>query len=242
MTDNLGYLDPKLYWIRLNTKPIEQGSKPDRYLRSRGINLTRFPRDLREDNQGNMVAIIRDPEGRGVSWHRTCLNDKAECTFKYVAKGEIPKGSAIRLGPVGKVMGAAEGIETALSASILSGKNGSERIPVWSTIDSGKMSSFDPPTGTETYIIFADNDTAGIEAAKSSERNSWAKETMVLTPPTRNQDWNDVLRDMRIKAPLAYGEASNDKESGLERMNAVQEAISKATAKITSLNKLELSL
>jgi putative DNA primase/helicase len=160
------------------------------------------------------------------------LNDEAACTFKYVAKGEIPKGSAIRLGAVGKVMGAAEGIETALSASILSGKNGSERIPVWSTIDSGKMSSFDPPTGTETYIIFADNDTAGIEAAKSSERNSWAKETMVLTPPTRNQDWNDVLRGMRL----------NNKESGLERMNAVQEAMSKATAKITRLNKLELSL
>lgn len=199
MTDNLGFILPKHYWLRTDTKPISQGSKPDRYLRSRGIALTRFPRDLREDKDGNMVAIIRDRDGKGVSWHRTCLDDDAKCYFKYVAKGEIPKGSAIRLGPAGQAMGASEGIENALSASILSGRNGKERIPVWAAVNGSMLANFDPPFPTERYYIFADNDKNGIglKRANQSKDNSWAKEIRIMMPPKIGTDYNDMLRSLQ---------------------------------------------
>lgn len=104
-----------------------------------------------------MVAIVQGPDGKPVSAHRTYLDKsgykaKVECAKKMMP-GSIPAGSAIRLAKAGKTLGIAEGIETALAASILYGG-----IPVWSCISAKVMEKFVPPEGVERLLIFADND------------------------------------------------------------------------------------
>jgi putative DNA primase/helicase len=61
-------------------------------------------------------------------------------------------GAAIRLTPVSRTLGIAEGIETALAASELF------EVPVWSCISTTGIESFEPPEGAEHIVIFADND------------------------------------------------------------------------------------
>ena len=75
--------------------------------------------------------------------------------------GKLPDNVAIRLAPAGKVLGIAEGIETALSASALF------EVPVWAAISAPLLRKWRPPEGVEKVMIFGDNDKSftGQEAA-----------------------------------------------------------------------------
>lgn len=104
-----------------------------------------------------MVALVQDKDGKPVSCHRTYLDKtgykaKVECAKKMMP-GSIPAGSSIRLAKAGPVLGIAEGIETALAASVLY-----DGIPVWSCISSKVMEKFIPPSDVTKLVIFADND------------------------------------------------------------------------------------
>jgi putative DNA primase/helicase len=71
-----------------------------------------------------------------------------------VMPGKPINGSCVRLGnPVisGRI-GIAEGIETALCASVLFG------MPVWSAISAGGLVSWDVPETIKSVVIFGDND------------------------------------------------------------------------------------
>src|SRR5690606_26049379 len=76
---------------------------------------------------------------------------------------ETINGACVRLGSwkPDEALGFAEGVETAISASILHGH------PVWATLSTSGMKSVDIPNGLKRAIIYADNDTnfAGHAAA-----------------------------------------------------------------------------
>jgi putative DNA primase/helicase len=106
--------------------------------------------------------------------------------------GKVPHGIAVRLLPHGKVLGIAEGIETAMSAAVLFG------IPVWAALTAGFLETWYPPADVECVYIFGDNDSSytGQAAAYTLARRlvlTEKKEVNVEIPEQTNTDWNDVL-------------------------------------------------
>lgn len=186
------------------TKRVRKGDPVDAYLTSRGVGLEDYPLSLgtaqslpydRNTSHPAMVAVITAPDGKNVSLHRTFLNgtgklDAPDC--RKMMPGRLPKGCAVRLKPLGpsdQVLGVAEGIETALSASALFG------IPVWATLNTSMMRTFVPPTGIRELIILADNDAngAGQSAADALRRSLSGLVVTIRIPPTVGTDWNDEL-------------------------------------------------
>ena len=196
-----------------------------RYLiRTRGIELPKWPPALRwiedlayyEDQKAKvrsympgMLANFRSPDDQTGILHRSYLQEPGKRA--HVAKptmmmpGRIPEGGAVRLGEPAETMGVAEGIETALSASILF------QVSVWATCSANNMIKWRPPSQCRNVIIFGDLDAsfAGQQAAYCLAyrlRSMWSDEekTMRFGVETRftqfhdqgsfHEDWNDELR------------------------------------------------
>ena len=195
-----------------------------RYLRARGIALEKFPNALRSTNDlayfdgksvmgyfPAMIANFRAPDNGTGILHRTYLQEpgvKADVPKqKMFMPGRIPAGGAVRLGPVAETMGIAEGIETALAASII------HKIPVWATLSAGAMTKWEPPLGIRSVVIFADLDatftgqTSAYQLATRLIRCEWAdkgkKERIAVEVRSPlfsdtghyNDDWNDILKN-----------------------------------------------
>ena len=141
-----------------------------------------------------MLASVRDLSGHAVALHRTYLTpDGHKADVRSVRKviGKLPDGSAVRLGEPAETMGVAEGIETALSASIL------HNMPVWATLNAGRLRVWQPPADVLTVVIFGDNDISceGQEAAYSlGRRLNRSIVAQVSIPDAPGTDWNDVLQ------------------------------------------------
>ena len=102
------------------------------------------------------------------------------------------RGSSGRTDESG-VLGLAEGIETALSASELFG------VPVWSVVAAFNFRNFVPPKLVRRIIIFGDSDKnfigqreAYAGAAEIKQRHPDI-EVEVRLPEQSGSDWNDVL-------------------------------------------------
>jgi hypothetical protein len=143
-----------------------------------------------------IAAITRWPEQKIIALHRTYLNadgsDKAPVTPCKMMIGKT-YGGAVRLSPVSEILIIAEGIETALSLNCLSV---AKKYCVWSTLTaSGYINLIlPPPPLAATIIIAADNDPAGIKAAKIAA-TKWIKEgrKVKIALPPENSDFNDIL-------------------------------------------------
>lgn len=187
------------------------------YLASRGIILEEYPTSLRfaprhryqDDNKGEpsfhpvMLAKVVGPDGMPATIHRTYLDRmgrKADVpTVRKIMKGAVPKGSAVRLASPAPIMGIAEGIETALSASII------WRVPVWAAVNANMLMSWQPPDGVQEVIVFGDNDTSftGQSAAFALAHRLVTVckiPTRVELPIDAGLDWNDVLQAERKAA------------------------------------------
>src|SRR5690606_13343210 len=82
---------------------------------------------------------------------------------RILLRGFPKRGGVIRLWPDESVttgLGIAEGIETALSAA-------HAFQPVWSVLDAGNLCIFPVLDGIESLTISADNDAAGLKAARA---------------------------------------------------------------------------
>ena len=106
----------------------------------------------------------------------------------------MPSGAAVRLAAVpGNKLGIAEGIETALAASILF------NMPVWAALTAGLLQDWSPPASVSTVFIFADNDASstGQAAGYTLAQKLKARGTsaFVELPPVTGTDWADVLAD-----------------------------------------------
>jgi putative DNA primase/helicase len=141
-----------------------------------------------------MVAPLVAPDGRVVALHRTYLTadgHKADVRSpKKVTSTAGPlAGSSIRLHvPRRGTLGVAEGIETALAASLASG------VPTVSTYCANALAGFVWPAGVQRLVIFADADKAGREAADTLRARSIRAHLrcQVLTPSDDGADWCDV--------------------------------------------------
>lgn len=192
------------------SKPIERDDEACRYLAGRGLRLYDLPESVRLHPSmaywdggavlGTfpvMLATVTSPTGGAVSMHRTYIQDGRKAPVpapKKLMQGFPLAGAAIRLTPVSRSLGIAEGIETALAASELF------EVPAWSCISTSGIESFEPPEGVEHVVIFADNDAnfAGQAAAYRAAHRLALKgiEVEVIIPPTVG-DWLDELNRRR---------------------------------------------
>lgn len=150
-----------------------------------------------------MLAKVCDTDGRPINVHRTYLTyrgDKAPIArARAFMPGSLPEGSSVRLYAAGEVLGIAEGIETAIAASLL------HEVPCWAALNAGLLSRWTPPPGVRRVLVFADNDRnfAGQNAAYQLANRLAVKgklDVEVRAPEREGFDWNDVLlRDFALR-------------------------------------------
>jgi putative DNA primase/helicase len=108
-----------------------------------------------------MVAIVRNQSGKRIAIHRTWLsaggNGKANVEKPRMMLGPVT-GGAVRLAEIGsdKVLGVAEGIETALSVMAAC-----PNLPVWATLSAAGLERVVLPPEVRSVVILADHDASG---------------------------------------------------------------------------------
>ncbi len=98
----------------------------------------------------------------------------------------------MELWPAATKMGVAEGVETAIAASMLFD------IPVWAALNTSLLKAFEPPELCEELVIFADNDEnfAGHAAAYALAHAQSGRVLIdVCMPGAPGEDWCDVLNN-----------------------------------------------
>jgi putative DNA primase/helicase len=181
------------------------GTAVGKYLFARCGMAAEYPTQIRHVFNGvnEMIAMVTDGDGKPVTLHRTFLTPeglKANGIGRSARKlmpGPLPDSVAIRLSYgdeyVPKILGVAEGIETALSVRQMFS------IRCWSLINSVMMQKWNPPDGVEKIIIFGDNDKsfAGQAAAYKLANRLSAKLSVEVKIPDQVGDWNDVHQGQR---------------------------------------------
>jgi putative DNA primase/helicase len=186
------------------SKAVDADDPVGRYLFGR-VGLTSFPSCVRTASNVRyqsdypsfhpaMIAMVSGPDGAPSTLHRTYLaNDGRKAPViepRLLMPGIFAKGAAIRLGPIADVLGIAEGIETALSATALFG------VPCWAAGTATLLAAWQPPLEARRIIIFGDNDAnyAGQAAAYALARRLGSDERLVEVqiPIDVDTDWNDV--------------------------------------------------
>lgn len=138
-----------------------------------------------------LVAALTAPEGKGVGVHRIYLDmqgNKAKVSAgKKLLTGKSISGASVKLCKPSGVLGIAEGIETALAASVLFS------VPVWSAISANGMESWTPPSDVKKIVIFGDNDesytghASAYALAKRLVRDGFAVDVKI--PDQKGKDW-----------------------------------------------------
>jgi putative DNA primase/helicase len=147
-----------------------------------------------------MLGIFVGVDGIPSGLHRTYLTEngrKAPVVSAKLSLGPLIDGGAVRLAPVAPVLGIAEGIETALAASLLF------RVPCWAALNANRLAVWEPPEGVREVVIFGDNDVSftGQTAAFDLEaRLADRMATRIEIPHQEGTDWNDVLTAKRRPA------------------------------------------
>lgn len=137
-----------------------------------------------------LIAAVRDNREL-VGVHRSFLDARAarlaDLPDPRCGLGRFGRG-AVRLGGCAPRLGLAEGIETALSASILFG------VPCWATLGTERFGLVELPPGVEALLLFLDHDAGG-RRAETLARAAFCGVAAIEThmPRRRGFDWNDVL-------------------------------------------------
>lgn len=195
---------------RLWAASVSAGDAVRSYLAQRGLREWNVPFCVREhpnlaywhtNDSGGIQLLGRFPtmlapivrDGKLIAIHRTYLTDgkKADVPTpkKLTAASASLAGACIPLAaPRGGVLGIAEGIETAVAASLGSG------LPVVAAYCANALSGFHWPRGIDRLVIFADNDLAGQQAAAAlaQRANKAGIGNKTLTPSRPGADWADV--------------------------------------------------
>jgi putative DNA primase/helicase len=149
------------------------------------------------ENWDAMLAIFTGPDGTPSGLHRTYLTPhgmKAPVVSPKLSLGPLVDGGAVRLAPHGDTLGIAEGIETALAASMLFD------MPCWAALNAGRLAVWEPPPGIRRVVIFADNDdnfTGQTAAFDLAARLETTLKVDIETPVITGCDWADMLRKPR---------------------------------------------
>lgn len=153
-----------------------------------------------DDVAGDLTAV----------WRIFLRNDGRKADVDNAKLGLGPAGGgAVRIGGIGKKIGIAEGVESALGAWNLIGR----RYPVWAALSTSGMIGIEIPLGVEQVVIFADGDApmkkqgdeyvaaipAGRKAALTAKANIEAAgvKCMIAAEPPPGRDFNDLWLDMQ---------------------------------------------
>ena len=180
---------PVLAYLR-NRVGVEQVSN-----HIREHSLLKYDKDHRYPAM--IARVIRD--GRCVTIHRTYLLDGRKAPVESPKKlmpslGVI--GGSIQLGDPAATMGVAEGIETALAASVMFG------MPVWAAISAAGLEGWQAPPQAKRVVVFADHDANGVGqcAAFNLMRRLYMNGVGVeVKVPTKvGTDWVDELNGRKV--------------------------------------------
>lgn len=178
------------------------GTDAETYLRWRAIDqiwppTLRFAPALRHPEGQRpwpaLVGAIQDAGGRICAVQRIFLNPggagKPEGITRKMTLGPMRDG-AVRLGRVGRVLGIAEGIETAMSCRQI------YSLPVWAACGAARMHQLHIPDEVEHLIIFGDPGAPGEAAALRCQQayRGLVDAVDVEMPPPDIGDWNDHLQ------------------------------------------------
>ena len=141
-----------------------------------------------------LVARVTNYAGEGVGIHRIYLTSEGEKAPVEAAKkllaGKALCGSSVKLGRVDGDLDIAEGIETALAASMRFS------VPVWSAINANLLEQWLPPKDVKHVVIFGDNDESYTGQASSFALARKLKNkgfsVSVRIPETVGTDWADL--------------------------------------------------
>jgi putative DNA primase/helicase len=179
-----------------------------RYLTKR-TGITEYPSTLRfakrlpyfEDRKEvgaypALLAVVSGTSGKLVNVHRTYLTEEGDkAPVKEPRKmmaGKTPGSIAIRLYQATTQLVVAEGLETAISASVLF------NAPAWALISADQMKCWVPPQGIQHIFVAGDNDlsyTGQCSAFTLAHRlvcQFKINKVEVGFPLTPGRDWNDV--------------------------------------------------
>lgn len=157
-----------------------------------------------------LVFRVVDAHGRAVTLHRIYLDPagrKANVAtpkrlMPYPRSWRVLSGGAIRLFPLAREMGIAEGPETALAVYMVTG------MPMWSTISAELMESIYMPEYVERLWVWQDKDVSGrggvaAQAAcdmmwnESREAGAWVPR-LAFDEGQKSVDWLDVLNRVGV--------------------------------------------
>ncbi len=177
-------------------------SPAEAYLRSRGLTLpgsdlryharTPLGRGTLAVFRPALLAAVRDESGL-VAIHRTFLElDPARLAgipAPRRALGRLRQGAVRLRAPKLGLLGLAEGIETAMAATVLTG------IACWAVLGSERFGRIALPPAVKRVILFLDNDLPGRRAGRFARQFLEAGGIAVeeRLPATSGADWNDVL-------------------------------------------------
>lgn len=160
-----------------------------------------------------MLGELTSPDGDLVGYHRTYLSHNGTkapvAAPKKLLKLPREQGYAVRLWPVEDTVCIAEGIETAIANYVLWG------VPTWSVTSAHGVRNFEPPAGTTTVLVAADNDADGtgqnVADALVERLSAAGYDTDVLLPGVVGEDFADELERIMRKV-----EASDQSDDSLE--------------------------
>lgn len=212
--ESLGLADPSAEPARL-------------YLRSRGIlcwdrsgldRAIRFhPGLIYQHENGHkeirpaIIAMIKSPEGKGITLHRIYLTSKGEKAHGNESKkmfaipsDRILVGGSIQTSPAGEEVDICEGLETALAIET------ALDVPVWPMVNAYLLENFIPSPNTKRVFVWADKDRskAGQTAAIALRDRLLSQGIVVhilmpraeIPAQSKGIDWNDILLTEGIKA------------------------------------------
>lgn len=179
-----------------------KGTLAESYLRGRAISK-RLPPSLRfspslyfwplKREMPALIAALQDSGGNITAVQRIFLDPATGKKAEPAKEAKRTKGpmhdGAVRLGKPGRILGIAEGVETALSASQI------YSLPVWAALGA-RMKAIKLPAEVEEVMIFRDNGAAGLDMAVAAAElwEDQGRRVMIEAPPAELGDWNDVLK------------------------------------------------
>jgi putative DNA primase/helicase len=183
---------------------LVDGTLAETYLRGRGIHAVtgcwalRFSPSETNPKTGRqqpaLVATVFDG-ARPIGVQLTFLHASGARDIRHNL-GTFGHG-AVRLAmPVGGELGLAEGVETALSATLITG------VACWAVLGVSRFDKVRIPRGIKRVHLFGDNDTPGRDAVRCAVRKYTGDGLRVRAwwPPAERGDFNDVLKPKRIAA------------------------------------------
>lgn len=145
-----------------------------------------------------LVAAIRDTQGalQGVQVTLLSAHGTAKAALATPRRviGKL-MGGTVRLADAQDELAVGEGVETMLTASDVFG------VPAWAALSADNLGRLILPHSLRRLIIAADNDEAGMRAARSLRARMASSARVEIEPaPAGFNDWNDWARAQTLRS------------------------------------------